>query len=129
MRSKAPEKMVLQPKYIVEVSPVISMMLDNQVKLLPVDYRPNEYDVICGRGRGVYRHTGNMKFHALLVAHIPEYQTLQSKIDKTTFFNKMIDLVRSQNNGTTRFVRRHEHNNHMWEELSDDQIRDKVKTS
>jgi hypothetical protein len=92
--------------------------------ILPKGYRPTEYDVICGRGRGHYNQPGNKRFRSLITSYLPEYQTLKNKMDKSVFFNKIIDVVRSQIRGNVHFIRQISCD--TWETLNDDQAREKV---
>lgn len=93
-------------------------------KLLPEGYQPSDFDVICGRGKGHYNQPGNRKFRDIILARLQEYQSLKTKLDKTTFLNRIIEAVRSQNGGTAHFVRQVSHD--LWERLGDEQAREKV---
>lgn len=94
-------------------------------KNLNTSYEPSEYDVICGRGKGHYNQPGNKRFRKIIVSYLHEYKNLKSKIDKTLLLNRIIDDVRSQNNGKAKFIRRIRKNN-CWEELGDEHSREKV---
>lgn len=118
-------KIDLDPQYQIEVSPVITSMLDSESsKPLPKGYQPSDHDVVCGRGKGHYNQPGNKKFRSLILDRLAEYQTLRTRIDKTVFLNKIIDEVRSQNNGQAHFVRKLEGG--IWEKLGDELAREKV---
>lgn len=109
----------------VEVSEVMTQMMESQQpKLLPKGYQPNEFDIICGRGRGLYKQKGNRKFRAIVLEHIDEYKDAKTKLDKSTVVIKIVDTVLSQNNGNCRFVK--EAGVNTWEVVGYDYIRDKI---
>jgi methyltransferase-like protein len=112
-------------KLRVEIPSVITSMMNSQCpRILPQGFQPSEYDVVCGRGRGFYRKSGNKRFRAIVLTHIEEYRRMKTKIDKTSTVSQVIDHVLSQNDGNVRFVKQID--SKMWEELGHDQIRDKV---
>jgi hypothetical protein len=74
-------------------------------KMLPKDYVLNEYDIICGRGRGFYHQPGNMKFHAIMFEHLEEYKALTTKLEKTAMVYLLVEKVLDQNDGNVHFVR------------------------
>jgi hypothetical protein len=85
---------------------------------------PTEYDVVCGRGKGSYNRPGNKRFRAMVCRHLPEYSAAKTKVDKGMVLNAIVEDIRSQNNGTTRFLKSGK--NRTWFELTDDQAREKV---
>lgn len=113
-------------KFHFEIPSSIALLKDSAFsKDLPKGYQPNEYDVICGRGKGYYNQPGNRRFRSIIFDHLTEYQMLRNKIDKTLFLNKIIDEVRSQNNGNANFVKQGSSGNN-WILLGDDLAREKV---
>jgi hypothetical protein len=108
-----------------EISSVVADMLDSNYALrLPDSYQPTEYDIICGRGRGLYRQPGNIRFHAIILNHLEEYSSAKTRLDKSCIVIKIIDTIRAQNNGDVHFIRQVGTNG--WEELGDELVRDKV---
>jgi hypothetical protein len=87
-------------------------------------FPPSECDVVCGRGKGSYNRPGNKIFRAIVCKHIPEYMAAKTKLDKGVALNRIMEDIRSQNNGTSRFLKPGK--NGSWYELSDDQAREKV---
>jgi hypothetical protein len=91
---------------------------------LPKDYEPNDFDIFCGRGKGYYNMPGNRKFREILLECLPRYSSLSSRMEKTIFLTDIIEIVRSRSNGQAKFIRLT--HTGFWEELSDDQAREKV---
>jgi hypothetical protein len=96
----------------------------SDMRLLPLDFEPSEFDVVCGRGKGSYNAPGCKKLRALIREYIPEYTSARSKFDKTTVLSRIVDVVQSQNNYTAKFVKKDV--NGVWCEISNDQAREKV---
>jgi hypothetical protein len=90
---------------------------------LPVSFKPTNYDVVCGRGKGSYNRPGNRRFRAIVQLHTDEYQA-SGKVDKTMVLNRIMDLVQAQNDGTTRFVKRGKDG--LFTVIPDDLAREKV---
>jgi hypothetical protein len=88
-----------------------------------VSFKPTDYDVVCGRGKGSYNRPGNRRFRAIVQRHMHEYQA-SSKVDKTMVINRIMNLVQAQNEGTARFVKRGKDG--LFTVISDDLAREKV---
>lgn len=86
-------------------------------------FKPSDYDVVCGRGKGSYNRPGNKRFRQMIRQHLPAYQAAKSKVDKSIVLNRIMDQVRSQNNGSARFVKLQDK---VWCEISDEQAREKI---
>jgi hypothetical protein len=96
----------------------------NDMRLLPLEFEPSEFDVVLGRGKGSYNAPGCKKLRAIIRESVPEYLAARSKFDKTTVLSRIVDTVQSQNNYTAKFVKKDV--NGMWCEISNDQAREKV---
>jgi hypothetical protein len=114
-------------KYKVTLPTVISDLAlgkaDDPTLALPASYKPSNYDVVCGRGKGSYNRPGNRRFRTIVQLHMGEYQA-SGKVDKTMVLNRIMDLVQAQNEGTARFVKRG--NDGLFTVISDDLAREKV---
>jgi len=88
-------------------------------------YEPSDWDVICGRGKGSYNRPGNRRFREIIHQHTDEYQAARTKLDKTVVLNRIMDCVRSQNNGHANFIKK-QGKNGDWFHISDDMAREKV---
>ena len=88
-------------------------------------YQPSDYDVVCGRGKGSYNRPGNRRFRQIIKEQIPAYLKARTKFDKSTVLSNIIDIIKSQNNNTTRFVKFNAKSK-TWVEINDDVAREKV---
>jgi hypothetical protein len=91
--------------------------------LLPVDFEPREFDVVCGRGKGMYNRKGNVTFRNIVQSHVYEYIITKNKMDKTIVLNSIISQVREQGEGGALFVKRGKDG--RWMDIGDDQAREK----
>jgi hypothetical protein len=96
----------------------------NDARLLPPDFQPSEFDVVCGRGKGSYNAPGCKKLRALIREYIPEYTAARTKFDKSTVLSQIVDVFQSQNNYTAKFVKKDPSG--AWCEIGNDQAREKV---
>jgi hypothetical protein len=96
---------------------------------LPDDFELTPFDVVCGRGKGSYNRPGNKLFRTIVHNHVDAYQSAKSKLDKSMVLSCIVDQVREQNNGCTRFVKQRRASrgdNKTWYEIGDDLAREKV---
>jgi hypothetical protein len=63
-------------------------------KLLPLEYKLGDDDVICGRGSRCFNHTGNKKFRKLVEEHLERYANTTCKFDKTNIICEIVNIVR-----------------------------------
>jgi hypothetical protein len=77
----------------------------HNVKQLPEDYQLGEHDVICGRGRKCFQHSGNQRFRKLVADMLPKYSESPSKLDKTFIICDVVNRVR-ENSPNGGFVKK-----------------------
>jgi len=53
---------------------------------------PNEFDVLKGRGRGIYNHEGNLKFKAVVRLHVESYKS-SNKDEKSLLAEKVVTEI------------------------------------
>ena len=53
---------------------------------------PNEFDVLKGRGRGIYNHEGNLKFKAVVLTHLTSYKS-SNKDEKSLLAEKVVTEI------------------------------------
>jgi hypothetical protein len=93
---------------------------------LPVDFKPANYDIICGKGKCFFNHIGNRRFRVTIDLYLPQYQTAQTKSGKSAIVNNVVNLIRnSTSNGDGGFIRFNKKTN-RWIELGDAGAREKV---
>lgn len=111
-------------RYQVAIPTVIAdMAASDDMKQLPSEFQPTDFDIICGRGKGHYNRPGCKRLREVIRGFIPEYLASKSKVDKSAVISRILDAVKSQNNSTTRFVKCKKGS---WYEIGDDQAREKV---
>jgi hypothetical protein len=87
-------------------------------------YKPREFDVVCGRGKGSYNRPGNLHMRRIVRTYIDEYLAAKSKLDKSIVLNKVLEEVRSQGDGSAMLVKQNKDGS--WMEIGDDQAREKI---
>jgi hypothetical protein len=98
-----------------------------------VDYHPTADDVLCGRGKALARHPGNVKFSKAVRASLQRYSQSTKRTDKTMVVASVVSTLRKQG---VRFIKKDSRST-AYVELSEDQakekaghaIRDLLKTS
>eukprot|EP00980_Cylindrotheca_fusiformis_P013682 scaffold3515_cov126-Cylindrotheca_fusiformis.AAC.31 len=64
-------------------------------KRLPHDYVPEEYTVLCGRGKEYTTSTGNQHLKSLIHKHLKGYSEAPSKVAKSAIVSEIMRKVRS----------------------------------
>ena len=98
-------------------------------RVLGAHYIPQEYDVICARGKHVASHTGNVAFRETIERHLKRYNWATSKLDKSIIVIEIVDEIRSRTvNGG--FIQQKkdpsDRNAKIWVEIGDTLARAKV---
>lgn len=95
--------------------------------LLPLDFTPGPYTVICGRGRKVQESVGNRRLAVLAQLFIPQYAKATRKDEKSTIVSQIVRMVQDASQEPTRaFVR--QANNDRWCQVDNLHAREKVGT-
>lgn len=84
---------------------------------------PSEFDVICGRGRSTFLHSGNKRFRQIIADHIEIYANATTRLDKSMVVSAICDTVRR--NGD--FVRQSsdDGSSSQWETVTERMAREK----
>ena len=64
-----------------------------------MDFAPGENDVILGRGKACYCHTGNRRLSDIVKSCLGEYSGSDSKKRKSELINEIIERVRASSDG------------------------------
>jgi hypothetical protein len=64
-------------------------------RILPEDYKLNDNDVFCGRGKSCFKHIGNNRFRHIIIANLPRYRKATTKSAKTSIIFDMVDHIRN----------------------------------
>lgn len=86
-----------------------------EVKRAPLgdDFVPNNYCVLCGRGKDYYNAVGNRRFRVIVNMSLERYSKAESKSGKSQIVSEVIDVVR-QSGGA--FIK---HQYGIWWEIGD----------
>ena len=88
---------------------------------LGFDFLPGPYDVICGRGKASWNHSGNRHFRALVKRSTEAYSNVKTRAERSTIVSAIVDAVRVKGNG---FVKRED--DVEWIEVGDLLAREKI---
>jgi hypothetical protein len=61
--------------------------------LLPEGFVPSDDDVICGRGRNCFHHTGNVRFRGIVAGYLEQYSKSTSKNEKSNMLSDIVAKV------------------------------------
>jgi hypothetical protein len=62
--------------------------------LLPEGFVPGDNDVICGRGRKCFNHSGNERFRVIVSGYLDQYSSATSKLEKSYMLSDIVAQVR-----------------------------------
>ena len=93
----------------------------NQLTLLPANFRPGPYDVICGRGKCTKEHAGNRIFRTIVETTLEQYAAAPTKQEKTIIVSSIIQLFQEKS-PIGGFVREMDG---LWYRVSDSLAREK----
>lgn len=68
--------------------------LDKTKTLLPSDFEPSNYSIICGNKRKFFKSVGNQRLRLLVQTFIPEYSKAEGKLEKSMIVSKVMKIVR-----------------------------------
>lgn len=101
------------------VTPSSLVEMDNTIPLTPIS-TPARNDVLLGRGKGFYQHTGNIRFRNWIESRFQQYDQAKTSAQKKQITMEVMDLVRKDGG---RFLRDEKCG---WVEVHDDTARQKV---
>jgi len=97
---------------------------DNNFATFPdvssVAIRPN--DVLCGRGKVSFTHSGNRRFRHIISQSVDEYKSATSKWEKSLVAAKLVNLIQASGG---RFLKQ-KRGDDAWYELSSSESKSKV---
>jgi hypothetical protein len=95
----------------------------SDTRYLPEGYEPSQFDVLCGRGRRCYSHSGNIQFRAVVQRRLPEYSATDSRMEKGHIISLVVDEIR-EHAGDGGFVKKD--GKGMWYVVGEILAREKV---
>jgi hypothetical protein len=63
-------------------------------KLLPPDFQPSNYSIICGNKRKYFNSVGNRRFRILVKMYIQQYLDAPGKLEKSFIVTKVMNIIR-----------------------------------
>jgi len=89
-------------------------------KILPADFEPNQFTVMCGRGKEYHDSVGNARFRVIVSMYVDRYAQCSCKSEKSQVVRDVVAYVR---NAGGQFVK---HQNGRWVEQGDRLAREKT---
>jgi hypothetical protein len=99
----------------------------NKQTILPLDFKPSAYDVICARGKAAWNHIGNRRFRVTIDMFFSKYKVATTKVTKSLLVMQIVDIFR-ENSPRGGFVRQ-DNMTGRWFEVGDAIAREKVGQS
>jgi hypothetical protein len=94
--------------------------------MLPVDFAPTPYSVVCGRGRASADAVGNRRLQVIATMFIPRYAKASRKEEKSMIVTDILEIVRKAcPNQRYAFIR---YSSGRWWEVENLNAREKVGT-
>jgi len=93
--------------------------------MFPQDFVPSPKDVILGRGKGTFAHTGNRRFRLIIAMNLKKYVDAKTKADKSIIVASIVDRVREGSPINGGFVKK-DVKTGRWMSIDEAVARDKV---
>ena len=68
--------------------------IDKSKTLLPADFEPTGYTIICGNKRQYFNSVGNRRLRVLVKNFIPQYNQANGKLEKSFIVTKVMNIIR-----------------------------------
>lgn len=85
--------------------------------------QPGQFDIVCGRCKDAFNHSGNRRFRAILRKSLPQYETLHSRTKISALISDITSLLMHELG--VRFLKRQQQAK-LWIELDEKEARKKV---
>ena len=87
---------------------------------IPLVGLPTDADIVCGRGRGIWTHQGNLKFKYAIESNLEAYSQAVRRKEKSNIINHVMNSMLLTG---ARFVKKEDN---IWCELDENQAREKT---
>lgn len=74
--------------------PSVPKCIDKTKILLPVDFQPSDYTIICGNKRRHFNSPGNSRLRVLVQSFIPQFSQAEGKFEKGLIVSKVMNMVK-----------------------------------
>jgi hypothetical protein len=98
---------------------------DAKTRPLDLLFSPGPFDVICGRGKEVWNHSGNVFFRKLVEKGSVRYGDVKTKVERTKVVSDILETIRTKGSGFVKEVRS-DRTTKQWIGVSDVLAREKV---
>ena len=96
--------------------------------LLPEDFEPLPYSVICGRGRSCAESVGNRRLQVICQLFIPKYATASKKEEKSVIVSDILQIVRGACPSPKQAFVKHDKSSGRWYQVETLIAREKIGT-
>ena len=94
----------------------------NTITVLPVDFKPSNYDIICGRGKLRHEHIGNRRYQMTIEMNVAKYMKAACRVDKSVVVDNIFDQIKATGPGFVKI----DHQTGRWVALGDESSREKI---
>jgi hypothetical protein len=94
-------------------------------KQLPPGFQPSITDVVCGKGKACYNHSGNQTFRMLVEANLPRYISAATRLEKGRLVTEISQVIRSNAKNGGGFVKL-DYDTGLWFEVGNVAAKEKV---
>lgn len=94
----------------------------NTITVLPLDFEPSNYDVICGRGKSRHEHIGNRRFRVTIEMNVATYMKAACRVDKSLVVDSIFDQIKATGPGFVKI----DPQTGRWVALGDESSREKI---
>lgn len=74
--------------------PSVPKCIDKTKFILPLDFEPSSYSIICGNKRKFFNSPGNARLRVLVESFIPEFRKADGKLEKGAVVSKVMNIVK-----------------------------------
>jgi hypothetical protein len=103
-----------------DLSESLNVLLDLDLSILPGDFIPNNYCVLCGKGKEYFDFVGNRRFRTIVGMNLDRYNRTNDKVGKSTIVSEILRTVHSAGGIFCRFEQG------VWCQVSEGTAREKV---
>ena len=94
--------------------------------LLPINFEPSNYDIICGRGKACYDHIGNRRFRITADINLHKYMNAASRFEKSLVVNSIVDQIKETSSSSCGGFVKKDPLSGRWYALGDEPSREKI---
>mmetsp|Transcript_65442 Transcript_65442/g.98694 ORF Transcript_65442/g.98694 Transcript_65442/m.98694 type:complete len:371 (-) Transcript_65442:84-1196(-) len=99
---------------------------ESNADLLPPDFVPGKWDVICQRGKECFEHVGNRRFRMCIDSHLDSYVKVKSRQQKSKIVTSIVQNIRKAASSSGGGFVRKDLLTRRWFKVDDKLAREKV---